>query len=248
MKLILTYILMAVIFFPCGAVAQSCNSASDCNSKGTKLYSQGKYVQAIKYFEKQADLATGKEDKKNIRIALNNLALANLKIGNVLLANAWIQVSNEFYDGDSDKSTIYNYELIEKELRKISIPSTITGTYNRYAGYGRWNTLEIVELKKGTLKVHLYLQRYGFVESAEESGPAAYWDLFADGSLDKDNLVIKYEGIDAKECTIKMRRENIKFVAPDHKLAERCEVGGYNTYVHGTYWLTDTRRPIIQNK
>jgi len=111
MKWILTYILVALVFFPCAAIAQSCNSASDCNSKGTKLYTQGKYVQAIKYFEKQADLATGQEDKINLRTALNNLALANLRIGNILLANAWIQVAKEFYA--DDKATSFNYELIE---------------------------------------------------------------------------------------------------------------------------------------
>jgi tetratricopeptide (TPR) repeat protein len=247
MKWILTYILMAVIFFPCGAVAQNCNSASDCNSKGTKLYAQSKFVQAIKYFEKQADLATGKEDKINLRTALNNLAIANLKIGNVLLANAWIQEAKDLYA--DDKATSFNYELIEKELKKTNIPSSITGTFSRYAGYGRWSTLEIVELKKGKLRIELYLQRFGLVESAEWSGPAAYWELSADVFLAENNLTIKYQGSDEKECAIRMKRENeIKIVAPWQDLTERCETGGYNTYVHGTYWRTSTKKPLIQKK
>ena len=236
---------MAVILFPYGAVAQSCNSASNCNSKGTKLYAQGKFVQAIKYFEKQADLATGKEDEKNLKTALNNLALANLKMGNILLANAWIQEAKELYA--DDKATLFNYELIEKEIKKTNIPSSITGTYSRYAGYGRWSTLKIVELKNGILKIELYLQRFGLVESAEESGPAAYWELSADGFFAENNLTIKYQGIDEKECAIRMKREDdIKIEAPRQNLTERCEIGGYNTYVHGTYWRTSAKKPLIQ--
>lgn len=238
---------MIAIFFPCGAIAQICSSASDCNSKGTKLYTQGKFVQAIEYFEKQADLATGKEDKLNLRTALNNLAIANLKIGNVLLANAWIQEAKELYA--DDKATSFNYELIGKELKKTNIPSSITGTYSRYAGYGRWSTLEIVEPKEGKLSIELYLQRFGLVKSAEESGPAAYWELSADGFLTEKNLIIKYQGIDKKECEIRMKREDdIKIVAPWQDLTEKCQTGGYNSYVHGTYWRTSTKKPPIQKK
>jgi hypothetical protein len=244
MKLFLLYFFVFVISFPNIAIAQSCISANDCNSKGTVFYNQGKYKKAIKLFIKQADLATGKEDKNNLRVALNNLALANLKLGNVLLANAWIQVAKEYYT--DDKITLFNYALITKQLNKINKPLAITGRYSRYAGYGEWSNLEIKELKKGIFKVHLYLQRYGVIESAEESGPAAYWDLYADGYLDGDNLIIKYKGLNEKDCAITMEKENIKFVAPRHNLNEECETGGYNTYVDGTYWLTDTREPIIK--
>ena len=246
MKWVSIYIFLAVMFFPYGAGAQSCNSASDCNLKGTKLYEQGKIVKAIALFEKQADFATGKDDEKNLRTALNNLALANLKIGNVLFANAWIQEAKERYA--DDKATLFNYELIEKKLKTTEMPSSITGTYSRYAGYGRWSTLEITESKKGKVSINLYIERYGLVESAEESGPAAYWKLSANGSLDVDKLTIKYEGEGKTKCEIAMKWEDIRIVAPDQNLPEQCQLGGYNTYVDGTYWRTSTQKPRLGGK
>jgi hypothetical protein len=102
-------------------------------------------------------------------------------------------------------------------------------------------------IKRGILGIELNVQRYALVESAEESGPAAFWQLSAIGNLVEDRLSIKYERADKTACDIAMKWQGIKIASPNQEL-KQCELGGRNTHVGGTYWRKSAQKPHLGKK
>jgi hypothetical protein len=225
-----------MLFFSC-MCALACGSPASCNSTGSKFYAQGKYKEATQNFLRQVDLATGEGDQASLRVGLNNLALTALRLGKPLEANAWIQVARDRIGDDS--ITMHNLKLIRGELSHRA-GSNLIGTYQRYAGYGRWSRLDIRMNNDRTVHLTFNIVRYGIVPSADYVGPAALGTLEADAELRDGHLEAAYAGDKHVTCRFSLQPGELKIVVPNQDMPIQCKSwGGYNIDLNGTFWLVE---------
>lgn len=134
----------------------ACQSASECSRMGEVAYKEGDYKKAIGLYESQREFAEDERTEceikatpsnasaceKSITRAYNNLALANLRIGEPTKANMWLGLAPK------GPSTTFNRRLIEAALTSVQWPASPEGEYWSPAGFGLWNSLGV--RKEGT--------------------------------------------------------------------------------------------------
>jgi hypothetical protein len=217
--------------------ALACGSPANCNAAGTKLYVQGKYEDAARFFLRQVDLATGEKDQASLRIGLNNLAMTALRLGKPFEANAWAQVARDRFGDDS--ITMHNLASIQSEPSHQT-SSNLNGTYQRYQGYGRWSRLDVHTNVDGTLRLNFNIVRYGIVPSASYVGPAASGTLEANAVFKNGHLEAAYAGSENVTCRLPLQPSKLAIVIPNQDPSVHCNSwGGHNTYLDGTFWLVE---------
>lgn len=225
-----------------------CSSATDCLAlgKSTELSSQPQ--QALDLLAAAADLATGSGDDQTLLSALEALTKANVEIGKPLMAHAWAQAAMiQFGDDPAAKQ---NLARAEEALPAIDPAAGISGTYDSYAGYGDWSEMRISERTDGTVLIDWSLLRFGAVPSAYDYGPAAMWEMSADGSYRDGELIIRYAGSDDSACELKFTKSGLGFEWTQPKaedLPEACQIGGANVFPSGQFWLVDTSDPHLED-
>lgn len=158
---------------PLFADEPTCEATADCNQKGTAAYKAKKYQEAIGLFGDQLAYAEEAEDPKQQLVALNNLALANLKKGEALEARAWLHLATEI--DPADKATLFNRGEVDKAIAALPARPPIGGEYVAYAGAGQWQTVEIAAKGKDRYSIKIFAMRLG--NSWREWGPAGIGEL-----------------------------------------------------------------------
>jgi tetratricopeptide (TPR) repeat protein len=225
-----------------------CASAKECNDRGLSDVAAGKYQDALDAFLAAADLATGAGDNDTLLSAFEQLTAVNLKLGKPLMAHAWAQAALVAFDKDA--RALKNLEAAQQALQASPLPTGITGTYDSYAGYGYWSELKIVEQEDGKVQTDWFMMRFGAVPSAFDYGPAAMWELSADGSFANGELVLTYEGMDGASCQFTFKRIElaIELVSPQPEdLSQNCQTGGAGVFPWGPFWLVDTAIPSLED-
>ncbi|HEY3145460.1 MAG TPA: hypothetical protein VGJ75_03870 [Dongiaceae bacterium] len=90
--------------------------------------------------------------------------------------------------------------------------------------------------------------RFGMIQRADEIGPAAEWELTADGRYTDSDLAVTYEGMDGASCKLGFKRTElaIEWVSPKAEdLSDNCLIGGAGVFPWGPYWLVDTAVPNL---
>ncbi|MEZ5830005.1 MAG: hypothetical protein R3D05_02360 [Dongiaceae bacterium] len=225
-----------------------CTDAADCEARAKSDIAGGRLEQALDALVAEADLATGAGDDVHLRAALESLTDVNLKLGKPLMAHAWAQAAATAFDHDQ-KATA-TLENAQKALPKAETITGISGTYDSYAGYGYWSELKVAELELGKVKTGWLMMRFGSVPSAWDNGPAAMWELTADGQYSDGALIVTYQGTDGGDCSLTFKRTPlaIEWVAPKpEELPESCQIGGAGVFPWGPFWLVDTAVPSIED-
>ncbi|MFV3370871.1 hypothetical protein ACNFH5_22115 [Pseudomonas sp. NY15435] len=156
--------------------APPCLSLSECNDEGGKAYRKKDYLAAIALYEWQlryAEMQKG-EASQDEELALNNLLVTNLKNENLAKARAWMWVALD--RGFGGKATRFNVERTIQAFDYRGMPG-MQGHYERYAGMGEWETLDIEPNEQGVEMAIFSLMRIGNPNTLAQSGPAAIGDL-----------------------------------------------------------------------
>jgi tetratricopeptide (TPR) repeat protein len=225
-----------------------CASAKECNDRGLSDVTAGKYQDALDAFVAAVDLATGARDDDALLSAFEQLTAVNLKLGKPLMAHAWAQAALIAFDKDA--RALKNLETAQQALQASPLPTGITGTYDSYAGYGYWSELKIVEQDDGKVQTDWFMLRFGAVPSVFDYGPAAMWELSADGSFANGELTLTYEGMDGASCRFTFKRTElaIELVSPKPEdLPQNCQTGGAGVFPWGPFWLVDTAVPSLED-
>ncbi len=225
-----------------------CSSATDCLALGESTGLSGQPQQALDLLVAAADLATGSGDNQTLLSALEGLTTANIELGKPLMAHAWAQAAMiQFGDDPAAKE---NLARAQAALPAIDPAAGISGTYESYAGYGNWSEMRISAHTDGTLLMDWALLRFGAVPSADDYGPAAMWEMSADGSYRNGEMIINYAGSNDSTCELKFTKSGLGFEWTYPKaedLPEACRIGGANVFPWGPFWLVDRTDPQLDN-
>ncbi len=225
-----------------------CASATDCLALGESIELSRQPQQALDLLAAAADLATGSGDDQTLLSAFEGLTKANIELGKPLMAHAWAQAAMiHFGDNPAAKE---NLARAQQALPAIDPAAGISGTYDSYAGYGNWSEMRISARADGTLLMDWFLQRFGAVPSAYDYGPAAMWEMSADGAYRNGEMTISYAGSDDKTCELKFTKSDLGFEWTYPKaedLSEACRIGGANVFPWGPFWLVDQTDPQLDN-
>lgn len=123
-------------------------------------------------------------------LAFNNLALAELKRSQPLLARAWVRQALRVKPGD--KAALFDQGQVDRALaaRAGCRPAT-TGTWRGYAGAGEWNTLEVQDRGGGRLRFMVFALRMG--ANWRKYGPAAVGNVDGEVTLQSGKGLFKGE-------------------------------------------------------
>jgi len=226
-----------------------CVDAVDCEKRAEADIAAGRNEQALEALVAEADLATGAGDEEHLFSALQSLTAVNIKLGNPLMAHAWAQAALVAFD--QDPRALANLETAKQALQGQPAPSAISGTYDSYAGYGYWSELKIDGQDTGKIQTQWLMLRFGTVASAWDDGPAAMWELWAEGQYADGNLAITYQGMDGAACHLNFKRTElaIELVSPQpDELPPNCQTGGAGVYPIGPFWLVDTAVPTLEEQ
>jgi hypothetical protein len=221
-----------------------CTDLADCQRKAEADIAAGQYEQALEALVAVADLAAGEGDDARSLFAFESLTAINLKVGKPLMAHAWAQAALIRFEGNSRARA--NLENAKQALGAASPAGSISGTYESYAGHGYWSELKILEQEPGKVRTKWFMMRFGAVPSAWDYGPAAMWELSADGRYSNGELVITYEGSDGSACELAFKRTKlaIEWVSPTvEDFPRKCRTGGANVLPFGPFWLVDSAAP-----
>jgi hypothetical protein len=239
---------MAALTGAPAAAYDICADPADCQRKAEADITAGHDDQALDALVAEADLATGAQDNEHLLSAFEQLTAVNLKLGKPLMAHAWAQAALVAFDKDA--RALKNLETAQQALQASPLPTGITGTYDSYAGYGYWSELKIVEQEDGKVQTDWFMLRFGQVPSAFDYGPAAMWELSADGQYANDELVLTYDGMDGASCHFTFKRTElaIELVSPKPEdLPQNCQTGGAGVFPWGPFWLVDTAVPSLED-
>lgn len=224
-----------------------CADAADCAKRAEADIAAGRNEQALEALVAEADLATGANDDEHLFSALQSLTAVNIKLGKPLMAHAWAQAALVAFD--QDPRALANLETAKQALQGQPASPEISGTYDSYAGYGYWSELKIDGQDPATVQTQWFMLRFGSVASAWDDGPAAIWELWAEGQYADGNLVVTYQGTDGAACQLNFKRTElaIELVSPQpDELSQNCQTGGAGVYPWGPFWLTDAAVPTIE--
>lgn len=225
-----------------------CTDPADCAKRAEADLAAGRTQQALDALVAEADLATGADDDEHLMSALQSLTNVNIKLGKPLMAHAWAQAASLTFDQDPRAQA--NLDTAIKALAGQTF-AAISGTYDSYAGHGYWNELKIAEQAGGAMKTQWLMLRFGMVASAWDDGPAAIWELWADGQYADGILTITYQGMDGGTCEMKFKRTElaIELLSPQaDELPQNCQTGGAGVYPFGPFWLTNADVPAIEDE
>jgi tetratricopeptide (TPR) repeat protein len=153
MKRLLTLLIPWVAGFL--AIAQEpCKTAAECNRQGTAALKQANFDRATAMFEAEiyhaekayenaSQLANPQsrmyQAEAAMVMAYNNLALTALQKKDYLRARVWARLALQRLP--SDDASLHNLATAEHGLAKMSDAVSADGVYERYAGFGQWDTL-----------------------------------------------------------------------------------------------------------
>lgn len=210
-----------------------CPSASACNTSGSRLLAAGQVEQAVEDFLGQAGWAEDADDAAAQALAFNNLALAELKRAQPLLARAWVRQALRVKPGD--KAALFNQGQVDKALAARQAPAGFTGTWRGYAGAGEWNTLEVQDRGGGRLRFMVFALRMG--ANWREYGPAAVGNVDGEVTLQSGKGLFKGE-----DCALALA------FSGDEATVEQDGGCGFGMGVDasGTYLRTDDAPPRLE--
>jgi hypothetical protein len=239
---IVALVLLVSLASPLSA-AEKCGSASSCNTLGTKELQAGRFKQAIEAFETQAGYAEEADreatNSNASLIAYNNLVLAELKAKNPLMAKAWLSWALEM--DPQNKAALFNRKKVDEAMQGFVYPEKVTGTYQRYAGAGTWDDLDVAELPGGKIRFSFTLVRMGM--NWRQYGAAAIGELSGTVALKNGSATYeeKMEGED-KPCVVKMKFERGKVTVDQAGSDIVCGFGA-GVSAGGTFYMTSTKEP-----
>lgn len=226
---------------------EPCQSVAECNRQGTSEYQAGRYAQALVHFERQVDYAetavqeftfVDKEPTPKAiaarELALNNAALAHLKLGECLKARAWLALADA-----KGSATIANRTQLIKHCGAKLEQDSVVGDYWQYAGHGSWNR---VTLNPGAAPQLIF---------------DGFWMLINQGPLDQhtptasgaetgitmtpvgNGLEGYFDGTSDDRCRLhlELTGQSIEITPQDR---ESCNTGGYGAHLSGRYVLVST--------
>jgi hypothetical protein len=239
-------LLVAGAFAGPAAAYDFCSDLQDCQRKADAEIAAGRYERAADILVAVADFATMGGTRDDQLSAFESLTEVNLKLHKPLMAHAWAQAALLRFE--QDPRALANLEHVLPTLSATEPPSTLSGTYLAYAGYGYWSELRAVEQDDGLIRTEWFMLRYGLVPSADAYGPAAFWELTAEARLSDGNLVVRYEGRDGIPCELGFNRKGLAiewtWPQPD-ELSSGCRIGGANVLPWGPFWLVDPATPDL---
>ena len=210
-----------------------CPSAPACNASGSRLLAAGQVEKAVEDFQGQAGWAEDSEDPAAQALAFNNLALAELKRSQPLLARAWVRQALRVKPGD--KAALFNQGQVDKALAARQAPAGFTGTWRSYAGAGEWNTLEVQDQGDGRLRFMVFALRMG--ANWREYGPAAVGNVDGEVTLQSGKGLFKGE-----DCALALA-----FSGDEATVEQEGGCGfGMGVDASGPYLRTDDAPPRLE--
>jgi hypothetical protein len=161
------------------AHVQTCGSITNCDLNGKEALSNGDLAKAERYFRDQVGYAEDAQDEKQIVAAYNNMSSVYLNAREYFRARIWIRLALR----TEPKDTIaeQNLKSIQERLRDRAWPTSVNGTYVRYAGRGFWDAFCVNVT--GDRKIHTCLRTMRIGGAWREYGPASIGDIECDGEL-----------------------------------------------------------------
>ncbi len=214
-----------------------CPDYQQCERAGNEALKNGKTKRAIELFQLQAghaeladiDLGHVSVVPGNTPIyklgiqAYNNLAAAEMRRGDYLMAREWCRVTLRW--DKHNEIAIQNLNQIEERLKSWTWRSHVSGSYVRYAGRGQWDSLHVKQTGN-RISITLFVMRMG----GDPAGtPASYGDL--EGKILLQNGGATYKRDDEFPCTIRMQ-----FAVDKVELRQDGDCGfGYGVDSTGTF-------------
>lgn len=227
-----TFVFSALLSLVAG-VAQAapipCASVSQCNEEGTAAYQAGRFEEAVEAFERQ--LRRGAQDDSAAReLALNNLVVANLRLGRPGMARAWLNLA--VADGLQGPATRHNLRSLAEAVDYPALEAGIEGHYLRYAGSAAWSSLDISRAADGGYRVHFSPIRAG--AKVEEYGPAAIGDLQGRLQGERTYFLLQDAGL-ASGCAVELFNEGLDIRVLEVFDPQCQRYGGAGISVAGNY-------------
>jgi hypothetical protein len=165
-----TKITISVIFFACfllmpipSHAQDPCHTYQECDEMGGKSLRQRKFDEAEVFFALQAKYAEIADEAQSHEVATsasplshghaisayNNMALAYLRTYQYQRAKFWCNLA--LSQDHNDKTAQANLAKIEKKLTRWKWPTSLKGTYIRYAGHGEWYTIAVRQERSGKI-------------------------------------------------------------------------------------------------
>ncbi len=122
-------------------IKNDCAKVDGYAQAGTEAYRRGDRVRAIDEYTAQAAWSEFcRLPAAAIHTAYNNTALALIRSGEPLKANAWLALAAD------DRKSRVNLALIQPVLARLepALAATPMGNYWRYAGQGVWSVLSVM--------------------------------------------------------------------------------------------------------
>lgn len=213
-----------------------CDSLAQCGSLGAAAYKRGDYVRAKDYFEQEV----GQYEQSNrpcnqdghtcphAAVPYNNVALALLKSGQPLKAQAWLDIAPP-----DDPATEHNRRLVRRALKGWAWPPGLEGEYWQYAGYGSWST---VNVSRDGNKWSIDYLGLRFPGSGMEFGPN-FGELSTDMALDARTTI--YSEDDGCKVSFTFFSESVVLNEDDSK--RECEGFGNGVLARGTFQRVSIR-------
>ncbi|MBD9677936.1 hypothetical protein IB274_14580 [Pseudomonas sp. PDM18] len=211
----------------------SCFSTVDCNEKGGESYVRRSYQDAIdKYLWQLRYAELSKEEGSQAQeLALNNLIVTNLKAGDASKARLWMDVAlQNRFDGAATKFNVKKVNRIfdGKAMRGFH------GHYERYAGMGEWETLNIERNVKGVDIAIFSMINIGNPATLLKYGPAAVGDLSV--RLEGGGNYFHAVSADLEQgCKLGMYREGLDIRVVEPMKLECHGYGGINVFAAGIW-------------
>ncbi|HWV09454.1 MAG TPA: tetratricopeptide repeat protein [Pseudomonas sp.] len=221
LSLLVPFALPAMAEVPCATRAQ-------CNQVGTAAYQAGRFDAATHAFARQLRRVEP-DDTGGYQLAVNNLALANLRAGQPGMARAWLSLALQ--DNQADKATLHNLAKVTQALDYQGLSASPVGRYVRYEGQAVWSELEIRQ-EAGVYRASFWPVRLS--ASVEEYGPVALGEL--EGVLVGGTVQMRLEeaGLGA-DCGVQLLREGIELRVLEIFAGGCQEYGGMGISVGGRY-------------
>ncbi|WP_447748210.1 hypothetical protein [Pseudomonas nicosulfuronedens] len=208
-------------------------TAADCSEEGGKSYARKSYQDAIDKYLWQlryAEQSKG-EGSQDQELALNNLMIANLKAGNAAKARLWMEVALQ--KGFHGAATKFNIKKVSQMFNGASMAGLL-GRYERYAGMGEWETLEIEHNISGVEMAVFSMVNIGDPASLLKYGPVAVGNLSV--RLKGGGSYFYAVSTDVeKGCKLEMLREGLDIRVIESSSSECHGYGGFNVFAAGAW-------------
>lgn len=210
------------------ATRPSCKNAASCNELGTQAFKRGDIGTAIRLFKLQVGFAEDAQDKKESAVAYSNLAVAYIRNREYFRALAWTHLA--LLANPESAAAKHNLAEIEKHTASYPWPTSIGGTYVRYAGRAYWSSLCLSKKAGNDIEFQLIIYRLG--AAWRRYGPAGYGDVRGKAVLTKNDEAQYTGSADFPSCRI-----NMKFSGSDGvTLEQQGDCGfGYGVRAAGQY-------------